>query len=66
MDYYNILELDSTATEQDIKKSYKRLALRWHPDKNSSNVEAAEKVSGRGMANDTGDKYTNITNHLFI
>ncbi|GAB5590772.1 hypothetical protein Unana1_05672 [Umbelopsis nana] len=43
MDYYNILELESTATQQDIKKSYKRLALRWHPDKNPSNIEAAEK-----------------------
>jgi len=43
MDYYSILELESTATEKDIKKSYKRLALKWHPDKNASNIEAADK-----------------------
>ena len=45
MNYYSILELDSTATEQDIKKSYKRLALKWHPDKNPSIKEAADKVN---------------------
>jgi DnaJ-class molecular chaperone len=44
-DYYSILQLECTATEQDIKKSYKRLALKWHPDKNPSNKEAADKVS---------------------
>ena len=32
-DYYKILEVDRNATELEIKKSYKRLAIRWHPDK---------------------------------
>lgn len=43
MDYYSILEVESSANEHEIKKSYRKLALRWHPDKNSS-PEAAEKV----------------------
>ena len=33
-DYYKILEIDRNATEQQIKKSYKALALRYHPDRN--------------------------------
>jgi preprotein translocase subunit Sec63 len=45
MDYYRILEVESTATEQDIRKAYKKLALKWHPDKNPNNTEAAEKVT---------------------
>ncbi|CAF0935789.1 unnamed protein product [Brachionus calyciflorus] len=40
--YYEILELKKNATEQDIKKSYRKLALKWHPDKNPSNQKEAE------------------------
>ncbi|RNA26801.1 dnaJ -like protein, partial [Brachionus plicatilis] len=40
--YYEILELDSSASESDIKKAYRRLALRWHPDKNQNNPKEAE------------------------
>lgn len=36
MDYYTILEVNRNATEDDLKKSYKRLAMLWHPDKNPS------------------------------
>lgn len=34
MNYYDILKIKSHATQDEIKKSYKTLALKWHPDKN--------------------------------
>lgn len=35
-DYYSILELSHTATESEIKESYRKLAKKWHPDVNKS------------------------------
>ena len=43
-DYYKILELKPGATSSEIKKSYRRLALKYHPDRNQSNMEAEEQV----------------------
>lgn len=34
--YYDILDLKSNAKEADIKKSFKQMALKYHPDKNSA------------------------------
>lgn len=45
MDYYDVLGLDKkTATEDDIKKSYKKLALKYHPDR-GGDAEMFKKVS---------------------
>lgn len=42
-DYYKILEVIKTSSEGDIKKSYRRLAMIYHPDKNPGNKESEEK-----------------------
>lgn len=40
---YNILEISPTASQEEIKRSYKSLALKWHPDKNKNNPEEANE-----------------------
>jgi len=42
-DYYEILSVTRTATEQEIKSSYRKLAMQFHPDRNPGNPEAEEK-----------------------
>jgi molecular chaperone DnaJ len=38
--YYEILSVEKTASQDDIKRSYRRLAMKWHPDRNPGNAEA--------------------------
>ena len=42
MDYYKELEIDKNSSSQEIRSAYKKLALKWHPDRNKENKQEAE------------------------
>lgn len=49
-DYYNVLGVDSSASEQDIKSAYRKGALACHPDRNGDNPQAVEKMKALNEA----------------
>src|SRR2546430_17604241 len=51
-DYYEVLEVARTATAEEIKKSYRRLAVKFHPDKNPNDPHAEEHFKELGEAYD--------------
>lgn len=52
IDYYKVLELDKSATADDIKKAYRKLARKYHPDLNPANAAAKVKFQQINEANE--------------
>ena len=42
-DYYEVLEVSKSASQDEIKKSYRRIAMKYHPDRNPGDKSAEEK-----------------------
>ena len=51
-DYYEVLGVSKTATDDEIKKSYRKIAIKYHPDRNPGNKEAEEKFKEAAEAYD--------------
>ncbi len=52
MDYYKILGVEKTASAEEIKRAYKKVAIKYHPDRNPDNKEAEEKFKQAAEAYD--------------
>ena len=51
-DYYEVLAVSRTATEEEVKRAYRKLAVKFHPDKNPDDSHAEEKFKELGEAYD--------------
>ena len=51
-DYYEVLEIDRTASGDEIKRAYRQMALKYHPDRNPDNAEAEQKFKEAAEAYD--------------
>src|SRR6476659_10450895 len=52
IDYYKVLGLDKNASQEDIKKAYRKLARKHHPDLNPNDKEAHKKFQQLNEANE--------------
>ena len=59
-DYYKILNLDRNASPEEIKKSFRKLAMKWHPDRNPKHKEKSER-----MFKQIGEAYAVLTDRMY-
>lgn len=64
-DFYQILEVTPQASKSDIKKAFRRLSMKYHPDKNKGDEEAGEKFKKINRAYEvlSNDELRQIYNH---
>ena len=70
-DYYDILGVSKGSSESEIKKAYRKLALKYHPDKNPGNKEAEAKfkeaLTQEVLSNTQKDNnMTSLVIHLMV
>ena len=51
-DYYDILGVSKSSSQDEIKKAYRKVALKYHPDRNPDNKEAEDKFKEAAEAYD--------------
>ena len=59
--YYNILAIDKSANDEEIKKSYKKAAVKWHPDKWANRTDE-EKKNAEEKFKEVGTAYEVLSN----
>ncbi|KAH9706806.1 J domain-containing protein [Citrus sinensis] len=59
-DYYKILEVDYDATDEKIRLNYRKLALKWHPDKHNGDSAVTAKFQ------EINEAYTEVSTHIDI
>ena len=59
-DFYSTLGVPKTASDDDIKKAYRKLAMTYHPDRNNGSREAEEKFK------EITEAYASVTAHLVV
>ena len=60
-DYYEVLGVSKTATDEEIKKAYRKLAKKYHPDANPDNKEEAE-----AKFKEVNEAYETLSDHLVV
>src|SRR5436190_24151830 len=51
-DYYEVLAVERNASDEEVKRAYRKLAVKFHPDKNPNDPQAEEKFKELGEAYD--------------